>query len=86
MLSLYKSNEFQQDYNRYQTVIKNHKSEKAKESAEKLLTELVNEVKKLDAYHNEMVNFGQPVNGLDDFKYNITRIRKSLNTVLSIDR
>ena len=78
MLELIKSQKFQEDYNRYQSVILKMPDGNLKKEVTQLLNELVFEIKKLDQRHIEMINSRQMASVGTEIKQDITTIRKQL--------
>jgi len=78
MLELIKSQKFQEDYNRYQSVILTMPDGNLKQEVTKLLNNLVFEIKKLDQRHMEMINSRQMASVGTEIKQDITTIRKQL--------
>ena len=78
MLELIKSQKFQEDYNRYQSVILKMPDGNLKKEVTQLLNELVFEIKKLDQRHMEMINSRQMASVGTEIKQDITTIRKQL--------
>lgn len=78
MLELIKSQKFQEDYNRYQSVIFKMPDGNLKKEVTQLLNNLVFEIKKLDQRHMEMINSKQMASVGTEIKQDITTIRKQL--------
>jgi hypothetical protein len=78
MLELIKSQKFQEDYNRYQSVILKMPDGNLKQEVIQLLNNLVFEIKKLDYRHMEMINSKQMASVGTEIKQDITTIRKQL--------
>ena len=78
MIELIKSQKFQEDYNRYQSVILKMPDGNLKKEVTQLLNELVFEIKKLDQRHMEMINSRQMASVGTEIKQDITTIRKQL--------
>lgn len=78
MLELIKSQKFQEDYNRYQSVILRMPDGNLKKEVTQLLNALVFEIKKLDQRHMEMINSRQMASVGTEIKQDITTIRKQL--------
>ena len=81
MLSLIKSQRFQEDYKRFRTEIDAVTDEKTKSNLELLLSKLVAEVKQLDVQHNNLV-LNKTASISDDSKIKITEIRRQLDSIL----
>jgi hypothetical protein len=75
---LEKSVRFQEDYNRYQSVISKMPDGNLKQEVNQLLNNLVSEIKKLDHRHMEMINSKQMASVGTEIKQDITTIRKQL--------
>ena len=75
---LEKSVRFQEDYNRYQSVISKMPDGNLKQEVNQLLNNLVSEIKKLDHRHMEMINSRQMASVGTEIKQDITIIRKQL--------
>ena len=82
MLELIKSQKFQEEYQGYQARIEKIASGNVKNQATALLKSLVNEVKSLDAQHQEMFTSNQVPMRLDEIRNGIGGIRKKLDTLL----
>jgi hypothetical protein len=78
MLELIKSQKFQEDYNRYQSVILTMPDGNLKKEVTQLLNDLVFEIKKLDQRHMEMISSRQMASVGTEIKQDITTIRKQL--------
>lgn len=81
MLELIKSERFQNEYQMYQTKIKNITNDEARNQAANLLKELVNEIKKLDIQHQDMFSGNKMPMGLSDVRTNVINIRKKLDKI-----
>ena len=75
---LEKSVRFQEDYNRYQSVISKMPDGNLKQEVNQLLNNLVSEIKKLDHRHMEMINSKQMASVGTEIRQDITIIRKQL--------
>ena len=75
---LEKSVRFQEDYNRYQSIISKMPDGNLKQEVNQLLNNLVSEIKKLDHRHMEMINSRQMASVGTEIKQDITTIRKQL--------
>lgn len=82
MLSLYKSERFQNDLNAYKEKISTISDNNLKSNVENLVAKLISEVKKLDLQHEEMVINRQMSSSGQDSKTKITEIRKSIDKKL----
>jgi hypothetical protein len=82
MLSLLKSEKFQNECNLYQEKISKISNEQIKEKAELLLKKLVNEVKTIDSQHQEMFTGNRPSSELADSRNKISEARKNLERLL----
>ena len=79
---IHKSGRFKQDYNRYSTAISELPEGDFKSQMNNTLTKLINEIKKLDSLHAEMVYTRQLPSMGSDMKSNITSLRRDLETGL----
>jgi hypothetical protein len=77
---LEKSSRFQEDYNRYQSIIAEMPESDFKQDVSQLLKKLVGEIKKLDSMHMEMVYTRQLPSMGSDMKQEIAAIRRQLET------
>lgn len=77
---LEKSSRFQEDYNRYQSIIAEMPESNFKQDVSQLLKKLVGEIKKLDSMHMEMVYTRQLPSMGSDMKQEIAAIRRQLET------
>ena len=75
---LEKSVRFQEDYNRYQSIISKMPDGNLKQEVNQLLNNLVSEIKKLDHRHMEMINSRHMASVGTEIKQDITTIRKQL--------
>jgi hypothetical protein len=82
MLELIKSQRFQEEYQTYQTKIKNITNESVRNQATVLLKTLVNEIKNLDNQHQDMFSGNKMPMGLSDSRSNVVTIRKNLDKLL----
>jgi hypothetical protein len=79
---IHKSSRFKKDYDRYSSAISNLPEGDFKSKMTSTLIKLVNEIKKLDSFHTEMVYTGQLPSMGGDIKSTITEIRKDLESNL----
>jgi hypothetical protein len=79
---IHKSSRFEKDYDRYSSAISNLPEGDFKSKMTSTLIKLVNEIKKLDSFHTEMVYTGQLPSMGGDIKSTITEIRKDLESNL----
>lgn len=79
---IHKSSRFKKDYDRYSSAISNLPESDFKSKMTSTLIKLVNEIKKLDGFHTEMVYTGQLPSMGGDIKTTITEIRKELESNL----
>ena len=82
MLSLLKSEKFQNECNLYREKISKISNEQIKEKAELLLKKLVGEVKAIDSQHQEMFTSNRPGSELADGRNKIAEARKQLERLL----
>lgn len=83
MLSLYKSERFQQEYNDFKTRISRVTDEKLKITLENFLNKLASHTKNLDNQHEEMIFSKQMKSMSNDLRDNILEVRKTLDKKLS---
>lgn len=82
MSSIIKHPRFQNDYKKYKEQIDQITNESVKSEAEKLLKELVQTVKRMDAMHLEMI-FNKTISTLGtEMRENIIDVRKRLDRLL----
>lgn len=74
-----KSQKFQEEVNKYSDAISKMPDSKLKEDTKRLLNNLINEVKKLDDVHMEMVYQKQLPSLGGEMRSSITTIRRELN-------
>jgi hypothetical protein len=79
---IHKSSRFKKDYERYNTAISKLPEGEFKSKMTSSLIKLVNEIKKLDSLHAEMVYTGQLPSMGGDIKTTVTEIRKDLENNL----
>ena len=79
---IHKSSRFKKDYDRYSSAISNLPEGDFKSKMTSTLIKIVNEIKKLDGFHTEMVYTGQLPSMGGDIKTTITEIRKELESNL----
>lgn len=79
---IHKSNRFKQDYDRYMTAISSLPEGEFKSKMLSTLNKLINEIKKLDGLHAEMVYTKQLPSMGTDLKTTITELRRDLETGL----
>ena len=80
--SLQKYSRFQEDHTRYQSAINEMPEGDFKKEVGQLLTRLINEIKKLDGMHMEMVYTRQLPTMGGDMKQEITTLRRQLENKL----
>jgi two-component sensor histidine kinase len=78
MLSLLKSNRFQTEYKMFVEKINLVTDEQDKSQLNELLRQMINEVKKLDSYHEELTRSHMLPMGLDDSKHRLADYRKKI--------
>lgn len=74
-----KSNSFQNDVQRYSDFLVKMEDGPAKSEVQKLLSNLINEVKKMDELHNELIYTRQMASIGTEFREKINNIRKQLD-------
>jgi hypothetical protein len=79
---IHKSDRFKQDYERYSSAISQLPDSDFKDQMNNTLTKLINEIKKLDSLHLEMVYTRQLPSMGTDIKSTITELRRDLETNL----
>jgi hypothetical protein len=79
---IHKSSRFKKDYDRYSSAISNLPEGDFKSKMTSTLIKLVNEIKKLDGFHTEMIYTRQLPSMGGDIKTTITEIRKELESNL----
>jgi hypothetical protein len=79
---IHKSSRFKKDYDRYSSAISNLPESDFKSKMISTLANLVNEIKKLDGFHTEMVYTGQLPSMGGDIKSAISQFRKDLESNL----
>ena len=82
MLSLLNSERFQKEYAVYRSRINNITNQDVRIHAEMLLRNLVNEIKKFDTQHQEMLTANKISLELNDVRNGMLSIRKKINTLL----
>jgi|SRR6056300_983467 hypothetical protein len=83
MLSLYKSERFQKEYNDFKTRISRVTDEKLKITLENFLNKLASHARNLDNQHEEMIFSKQMKSMSNDLRDNILEVRKTLDKKLS---
>ena len=78
MLELFKSPRFQEEYQGYKEKIKKISNDSAKKELDILLNKLVNEVKMLDGFHQQMLSNKTLPIGASDAKNRIVELRKAI--------
>lgn len=82
MLSLYKSEQFQKEYNDWKSEIEKITDLRLKSNLENHLSKLVNSVKQLDSQHYEAILARQVKSMGTDRKDDIQELRKIIHTKL----
>jgi hypothetical protein len=82
MLSLLKSEKFQNECNLYREKISKISNEQVKEKAELLLKKLIAEVRAIDSHHQEMFTGNRPSSELVDSRTKIAEARKHLERLI----
>lgn len=80
MLSLVKSQRFQEEYNRYKEIMDSVSDETVKKKLDALLTALVTEIRSIDTQHSNILSNKNAVTG-DDSKNRILEIRRQLDRI-----
>lgn len=83
MLTLLKSEKFQNEYKKFQEIISSITNESTKKELEDLLKKLVVEVQNIDRQHSEISAAKQLSISATDSRNSIAEIRKKLNQKLS---
>lgn len=81
--TIQRSSRFQEEYNRFKSIIDTMPSSPTKAEAEMLLNKLVNEVRQLDNNHNEMIQNRQLGQMSGEIRERIVSLRKRLDKKLS---
>lgn len=82
MLSIYKSEKFQNEYNDFKTRIDKVDDLRLKSTLENLLRQLETKVKRLDSQHSELIMSRQMKSLGSDIKDELLDLRKSLDKKL----
>ena len=82
MLSLYKSERFQKELETYREHIEKVTDLRIKSNLENQLNKLINQVKNLDAHHEEMIFSKQIKEMSGENRDKITEIRKTLDRMI----
>lgn len=82
MLTIYKSKVFQEDYQKYQSKIEEVSNEIVKTKLNELLNNLVAEVRKIDALHQDVFARRSLADATNDSKLKVIKIRKDLDKIL----
>jgi len=82
MLSIYKSEKFQNEYNDFKTRIDKVDDLRLKSTLENLLRQLETKVKRLDSQHSELIMSRQMKSLGNDIKDELLDLRKSLDKKL----
>lgn len=81
-MQLIKHPRFQQEYKQWYDKINRISKEETKSELTKLLTQLVNEVKKIDSHHSEMLGRTGLDMTLNETRQNITDLRRKIHKKL----
>lgn len=84
MLSISRSERFKKDYENYKTAIDQIEDSQTKTELNRLLVDLVNEVKSIDQYYENLAIGSDMPSRIDDSRSSITSIRKELDRRLSL--
>jgi hypothetical protein len=82
MLSLFKSEQFQKEYQKVKQQIDDSQDQVIKAELTKLLKLLVSEVKAIDQQHQELAGSMRLSNTVNDHKSNLLDIRKKISSLL----
>jgi len=77
------SKNFIEDVKKIEDKIKNTEDENKKKEAQKLLNQLVSEVRSIDTQHNDLIFYRKQPSGMSDTREKIKNIRKKLDKLLS---
>lgn len=77
------SKNFIEDVKKIGDKIKNTEDENKKKEAQKLLNQLVSEVRNIDTQHNDLIFYRKQPTGMSDTREKIKDIRKKLDKLLS---
>lgn len=83
MISLLKSERFQEEYALYQGKINKITNDETRAQAGVLLKNLVNRISKLDNQHQDMFSGNQLPTALGDARSDILTLRKKIDTVIT---
>lgn len=87
MISLEKSERFQQEYNRYQTYLEKIENPKLKAEFELLLKSLTQEVKKINEQHQQLSMRNTLSDVVHDSRNRLSDVRKKLEKIIKdVDR
>lgn len=81
--TIQRTSRFQEDYKKFKTMIDSMPVGASKNEAEQLLNKLVNEIRQLDNYHNDMIQNRQLGAMSADIRDRIANLRKRLDKKLS---
>lgn len=81
-MQLIKHPRFQQEYKQWSDKINQISEEKTKLELTRLLTQLVNEVRKIDSHHNEMLGRTSLDMTINETRKNISDLRKKIHKKL----
>ena len=84
MLSISRSERFKKDYENYKNAIDQLEDSQTKTELNRLLLDLVNEVKSIDQYYENLAIGSDMPSRIDDSRFSITAIRKELDRRLSL--
>lgn len=83
MLSLLKNERFQTEYKEWKSKIDSMSETVQKKELQELLNKLVNEVKRLDTFHEELMRSHNLPMGMEETKSRISEIRKKIHKRIS---
>jgi hypothetical protein len=82
-MQLSKNERFLNEYNTFKEKINNISDNVVKENLNKLLAQLVSEVKAIDRMHTDTSSILQLANNETNYRSNLTALRKKIHTALS---
>lgn len=82
-MQLSKNERFLNEYNTFKEKINNISDNTVKENLNKLLAQLVSEVKAIDRMHTDPSNLAQLSNTETDYRSNIIALRKKIHSALA---
>jgi len=82
MLSLFKSERFQKEFDEYKKVISELQNPVLKKELETLVRQLVNEVHQIDEGHSSILQKDQLASNLGESRSRLTDIRKKISKIV----